>query len=168
MFNQLVLPFVQQDLSPLLRSNTPTHDPQRGRCKMASEAKSPCRAASPPLSAGNIAGPRFGPRVTPWGKSIICFQGSLKKGVCFVVGSPNMGGVPCVVSLGHQPKRGTDPDVCLFVCVCIFREPGLGCFEGTPKGTPPLLGSHKICCWETFYIFAYCGLVGNPHFTAKI
>ena len=24
------------------------------------------------------------------------------------------------------------------------------------------------CCWETFYIFAYCGLVGNPHLTAKI
>ena len=23
------------------------------------------------------------------------------------------------------------------------------------------------CCWETFYIFAYCGLVGNPHLTAK-
>ena len=24
------------------------------------------------------------------------------------------------------------------------------------------------CCWETFYIFAYCGLVGNPHPTANI
>ena len=24
------------------------------------------------------------------------------------------------------------------------------------------------CCWETFYIFAYCGVVGNPHLTAKI
>ena len=23
------------------------------------------------------------------------------------------------------------------------------------------------CCWETFYIFAFCGLVGNPHLTAK-
>ena len=23
------------------------------------------------------------------------------------------------------------------------------------------------CCWETFYMFAYCGLVGNPHLTAK-
>ena len=23
------------------------------------------------------------------------------------------------------------------------------------------------CCWETFYIFAYCGLVRNPHLTAK-
>ena len=23
------------------------------------------------------------------------------------------------------------------------------------------------CCWQTFYIFAYCGLVGNPHLTAK-
>ena len=23
------------------------------------------------------------------------------------------------------------------------------------------------CCWETFYIFAYCGSVGNPHLTAK-
>ena len=22
------------------------------------------------------------------------------------------------------------------------------------------------CCWETFYIFAYCGLVGNPHLAA--
>ena len=22
------------------------------------------------------------------------------------------------------------------------------------------------CWWETFYIFAYCGLVGNPHLTA--
>ena len=24
------------------------------------------------------------------------------------------------------------------------------------------------CGWETFYIFAYCGLVGNPHLTTKI
>ena len=24
------------------------------------------------------------------------------------------------------------------------------------------------CCWETFYIFAYCGLVGDPHLTTKI
>ena len=24
------------------------------------------------------------------------------------------------------------------------------------------------CRWETIYIFAYCGLVGNPHLTAKI
>ena len=24
------------------------------------------------------------------------------------------------------------------------------------------------CRWETFYIFAYCGLVGHPHLTAKI
>ena len=24
------------------------------------------------------------------------------------------------------------------------------------------------CRWEAFYIFAYCGLVGNPHLTAKI
>ena len=24
------------------------------------------------------------------------------------------------------------------------------------------------CCWEAFYILAYCGLVGNPHLTAKI
>ena len=23
-------------------------------------------------------------------------------------------------------------------------------------------------CWQTFYVFAYCGLVGNPHFTAEI
>ena len=23
------------------------------------------------------------------------------------------------------------------------------------------------CCWETFYIFAYCVLVGNPNLTAK-
>ena len=23
-------------------------------------------------------------------------------------------------------------------------------------------------CWETFYMFACCGLVGNPHLTAKI
>ena len=22
--------------------------------------------------------------------------------------------------------------------------------------------------WETFFVFAYCGLVGNPHLTAKI
>ena len=27
---------------------------------------------------------------------------------------------------------------------------------------------HHGCCWETFYIFAYCGLVGNPNLTAKI
>ena len=27
-------------------------------------------------------------------------------------------------------------------------------------------GKHG-CCWETFYIFAYCGLVGNPHLTAR-
>ena len=24
------------------------------------------------------------------------------------------------------------------------------------------------CCWETFYIVAYSGLVGTPHLTAKI
>ena len=24
------------------------------------------------------------------------------------------------------------------------------------------------CRWETFYICAYCGLVGNPHLTAKM
>ena len=24
------------------------------------------------------------------------------------------------------------------------------------------------CRWETFCIFAYCGLVGNPHLTAKV
>ena len=24
------------------------------------------------------------------------------------------------------------------------------------------------CCWETFYIVAYCGLVGNPDLTTKI
>ena len=24
------------------------------------------------------------------------------------------------------------------------------------------------CCWDTFYILAYCGLVGNPHLTANI
>ena len=30
---------------------------------------------------------------------------------------------------------------------------------------PPVLHG---CCWETFYIFAYFGLVGNPHLTAII
>ena len=25
-----------------------------------------------------------------------------------------------------------------------------------------------MVCWEIFYIFAYCDLVGNPHLTAKI
>ena len=34
----------------------------------------------------------------------------------------------------------------------------------SPTFVTPLHG----CCWETFFIFAYCGLVGNPHLTAKI
>ena len=28
-------------------------------------------------------------------------------------------------------------------------------------------GNLHACRWETCYIFAYCGLVGNPDFTAK-
>ena len=31
-----------------------------------------------------------------------------------------------------------------------------------------LRGPKHGCCWETFYIFAHCGLVGNPHLTAKL
>ena len=29
-------------------------------------------------------------------------------------------------------------------------------------------GAQHGCCWETFYIFACSGLVGNPHLAAKI
>ena len=36
--------------------------------------------------------------------------------------------------------------------------------------SPPLLPppSSLHGCWETCYFFAYCGLVGNPHLTARI
>ena len=43
-------------------------------------------------------------------------------------------------------------------------------FSGFPKFTakePCLCVTPKLgCCWDTFCIFAYCGLVGNPPFTA--
>ena len=40
---------------------------------------------------------------------------------------------------------------------------GLRDFEvRDPKRSMPLPWLLLGCCWETFYIFAYCGLEGNP------
>ena len=39
-------------------------------------------------------------------------------------------------------------------------------FKNTKTGTLKNRHTHG-CCWETLYIFAYCGLVGNPPLTAK-
>ena len=43
------------------------------------------------------------------------------------------------------------------------------CFRAIPLATMGnnIIRRHHGCCWETFCIFAYCGLVGNPHLTAK-
>ena len=38
--------------------------------------------------------------------------------------------------------------------------------EGTNK-TGETCGLAGTCCWETFYIFAYCGLVGNFRLAAN-
>ena len=35
------------------------------------------------------------------------------------------------------------------------------------EGSKHAMSSLHGCCWETFYISAYCGLVGTPHLTAK-
>ena len=40
----------------------------------------------------------------------------------------------------------------------------------TASSLPMLIESHPLahgCCWEAFYIFACCDLVGNPDLTAK-
>ena len=37
-----------------------------------------------------------------------------------------------------------------------------------PRMSDPLNSAMHGCCWDTFYIFAYCGLVLNPHLTSKI
>ena len=53
------------------------------------------------------------------------------------------------------------PGIRLSGCVGIGQAPPL-CLGGSQP-------SFHGCCWETFYnIFAYCGLVGNPHLTAKV
>ena len=50
---------------------------------------------------------------------------------------------------------------------------GTNLFEPLKSGGPriwfPLKATGKPqnnCCWDTFYIFGHCGLVGNPHLTA--
>ena len=47
-------------------------------------------------------------------------------------------------------SRASDPEV-------HAEAPILGFQRGAKHG----------CRWETFYVFAYCGLVGNPHLTSK-
>ena len=37
-----------------------------------------------------------------------------------------------------------------------------------PRAEQKVITHFHGCCWETFYIFAYCGLVENPHLTAKL
>ena len=47
---------------------------------------------------------------------------------------------------------------------CAGLQGAWGRGAGGGGGQAPTHG----CCWETFYTFACCGLVGNPHSTAKI
>ena len=39
---------------------------------------------------------------------------------------------------------------------------GIGAVDEEGALTEPVAFPHLGCCWETFYIFAYCGLVGIP------
>ena len=41
-------------------------------------------------------------------------------------------------------------------------------FNEGPSGGDLYPAPIQGCCWETFRIFACCGLVGNPRLTAKI
>ena len=59
---------------------------------------------------------------------------------------------------GHRPEpRGGG------VVAGEMWQPGL---KRSIKSGNPLIMLHG-CCWETFYMFAYCGLVGSPHLTAE-
>ena len=66
---------------------------------------------------------------------------------------------------------------------CLFlrsKPTGSGSGAGSAGNAGTRSGSHRAsegrasclkwlihgCCWETFYIFAYSGLVGNPQLTA--
>ena len=46
------------------------------------------------------------------------------------------------------------------VCVC---EP----LAQNPGEVKVISKASIYVCWETVYVFAYCGVVGNPHLTAK-
>ena len=42
------------------------------------------------------------------------------------------------------------------------------CPSGAVMFSCSSVDTYHGCCWETFYMFAYCGLVGNPHLASKI
>ena len=76
--------------------------------------------------------------------------------------SPDATRGPAVLQRSQHPK----PDwwtkmLSLMQGLCKPSEPGSRFHQAQPSFV-------HGCCWETFYIFAYCGLVGTPHSTAKI
>ena len=64
-----------------------------------------------------------------------------------------------------RPASICFPEYAFDVCFFFLGAQGNLSLEECKKKTR---GTKHGCCWETWYIFAYCGLVGNPHLAAKI
>ena len=69
---------------------------------------------------------------------------------------------------GHFIPRIAKCHDCPCFLLYSFSAPERAAALSGKPSTNVVIPTQHGCRWETFYIFAYCGLVGNPHFTANI